>query len=302
MGGGALTDIQMRAFTYGRQRSMLPVQVVPEDTNSLVAEKSFYAALSLAMILGLSLSFDARTSVAIAGALTPLGLWLLIASFVFSWRRLVRAARWGKKRHAEHKWIESQTKFPKSIDLRPLHPARMLSVDIAAKRPSAARRAIVDGVFARLSRQMGLPYVSEPERKAGHPVGEGIGWDCSSLVRFIWNDESTGLVVNLDGDAADEFSEQAAAGRLLPDGNKYLQRGDLMFYVDITGKVAHVAVYEGPEPDGRAKIAAANHPGGSVKRANWAPTKRGDHWGALESNKPGDAPLYYIGASRPGPL
>lgn len=301
--GGPLTDIQMREFTYAGMYGPRPyIEQVPEDERTLVLEKSFYACLCLAFIVGLVLSFGYAASVIIVGALLPLALWLLVVVFTFTRRaerRLMSAIKQAQRKHEERRLAEGHLKWPKMVKLKPLSPPCLLSPDIASKPPSAERRAIVDGVFKRLTDggktghgQMGLPYIKDG------PTGDGIGWDCSSLMRFLWEGVNG---VDLEGNAEAQFQKQAAAGRLLPDPKgRDLQRGDLMFFIDPTGRVSHVAMYEGPETRDRAKMVEANHPGGNVVEAHYAPIERGKIW-APRNPRP-DEVLYYIGASRPGPL
>jgi hypothetical protein len=269
--GAGLTDIQMQPFTYAGAPPVWAYQA-PTSARSIVREKSFFYSLALGFAIALFLSFGASRTAIVAGALTPLSLWAVVVAFGFGKRGL-----W---------WSIARARWKHDV-----------------RQHAKGRQAITQRVLDRILEggphghgQLGLPYVSKDEIAAGHKTGPGIGWDCSSLMQWAWGQEG----VQLPRSAADQYLAQGAAYRLLVDSSaRSLQPGDLMFFRDETGLVKHVGMFVKRVGGDRVEMVEANHPGGAVVLVH--PTaKLAARW-ATRDAKPEDV-LYYLGASRPGPL
>lgn len=81
---------------------------------------------------------------------------------------------------------------------------------------------MTQAVLERAVQELGLPYISKDALMSGREVtGDGIGWDCSSLVKWAW--EAGG--VELPDGAEAQYKSQ-----VMLDSSAALQPGDLLFF------------------------------------------------------------------------
>ncbi|MFL5911648.1 MAG: C40 family peptidase [Gaiellaceae bacterium] len=271
---------------------------------------SFTYCVALGIAIGIGATLALPGALAFAAGFVPLALWLI-------WFVVIDGIRWcfAKVRMAYdvrryNRRVRAAAKAPKSPRIS--KPDRLRIGKIAAHRwdfrvhrlreqaaaehltrpastASAARQAVTQAVLERAVRELGLPYISKDALLSGREVtGDGIGWDCSSLVKWAW--EAGGVELPDGADA--QYKSQ-----VMLDSSTALQPGDLLFFgtKDANGvyTATHVGLYVNGD-DGPRMIAASHKDtwpksDGGVKVGK-PKTKRDALWGKE----------VYIGASRPG--
>lgn len=309
-------------------------RAAPESEKEIVLEKTFILALCLGFVTALVLSFGLSPLAAVLGGLVPVALWLAIMVLRLGkrmiwwlarnvWRIVKRSWWWArsgwwyaKKTTAEYRARRALAQAKVILTAKAAEQARrrraLSAVDASqrmtveqAKSSSPQRQAMEKRVLERITGtgpkdkgQMGLPYVSEDDRLDDpDSVGDGIGWDCSSLMNFAWAPEGVDFK---DCNAQMEFDRQRADHRILPEpAMEYLRPGDLLFFVNRDGEVKHVGMFV-KKHGNFVTMVEANHedhldgkPSGVVKSPYVRVGADHPNWGSEE---------FYLCASRPGKL